>query len=295
MNWKFPRWQGGGGGGAPDRLSDPQGPFVSFQFQDSELFAQINQLYNTFNSYFFDPTALAILFVVFLLYVIYFFSLGADSASAAPSSLFGDYATSSNTPSPFLIFFVIVFILIALVYVFRFNGFDWLTRLLKNPDKLPKLSLSSIGEVFNVPENKYTYDQAKTLCNAMGARLATYREIEDAYNAGGEWCNYGWSDRQMALFPTQEKTFDGLQKIPGHEHDCGRPGVNGGYMANPNLRFGVNCFGKKPAMNAEEKELMRPPSTCANDVVLEKRVDYWKNHLSQVLLSPFNYQSWSRM
>jgi hypothetical protein len=31
----------------------------------------------------------------------------------------------------------------------------------------------------------------------------------------------------MALFPTQKETWDKLQKIKGHEHDCGRPGING--------------------------------------------------------------------
>ena len=38
---------------------------------------------------------------------------------------------------------------------------------------------------------------------------------------------------QMALYPTQKKTYNKLQTIKGHEHDCGRPGINGGYIANP--------------------------------------------------------------
>ena len=48
------------------------------------------------------------------------------------------------------------------------------------------------------------------------------------------------------LFPTQKKLYDKLQKIPGHENDCGRQGVNGGYIKNPHVKFGVNCYGKKP-------------------------------------------------
>ena len=57
----------------------------------------------------------------------------------------------------------------------------------------------------------------------------------------------------MAFYPTQKSTWNKLQKIKGHEHDCGRPGINGGYIDNPNVRFGVNCFGSKPAISAEEQ------------------------------------------
>ena len=110
------------------------------------------------------------------------------------------------------------------------------------------------GEVFNVSRNNYTYDEAKAMCKAYGAKLATYNQIEDAYKSGAEWCNYGWSADQMAFYPTQKNTWKKLQKIKGHEHDCGRPGINGGYIDNPNVRFGVNCFGTKPAISAEEQE-----------------------------------------
>ena len=58
------------------------------------------------------------------------------------------------------------------------------------------------GEVFNVSRNNYTYDEAKALCKAYGAKLATYNQIEDAYKSGAEWCNYGWSADQMAFYPT---------------------------------------------------------------------------------------------
>ena len=81
-------------------------------------------------------------------------------------------------------------------------------------------------EVFHIPGNDYVYDDAKALCGAYGARLATYNEVENAYNKGGEWCSYGWSEDQLALYPTQKETYEKLQSIEGHENDCGRPGVN---------------------------------------------------------------------
>jgi len=152
-------------------------------------------------------------------------------------------------------------------------------------------------QVFNIPGQYFGYDKAQSLCKAYGARLATYSEIESAYENGAEWCNYGWSDGQMALYPTQQKTFDELQKIPGHERDCGRPGINGGYMANNNLQFGVNCYGKKPAINAEEQYLMEntpPYPITKKDIKKDEEVNFLKKHIDELLVSPFNNTKWSR-
>jgi hypothetical protein len=153
-------------------------------------------------------------------------------------------------------------------------------------------------QVFNIPENQYTYGDAKAMCTAYDARLATYKEVEDSYNSGGEWCNYGWSDGQLALFPTQQSTYDVLQGVEGHKNDCGRPGVNGGFIDNKNVRFGVNCFGYKPKMSSEERRLMdsaTPYPQSAKDIAFQSRVDYWKTKISEILVSPFNYDSWGRV
>ena len=151
-------------------------------------------------------------------------------------------------------------------------------------------------QVFNIPGNYYNYENAKAVCKAHGAELATYDQIEQAYGRGAEWCNYGWSANQMALFPTQKQTYNTLQTIPGHENDCGRPGINGGYMANPRIRFGVNCYGEKREIRENEEELMEtstPYPETAQDRIFQKRVDFWKNKIDQILLSPFNYNIWS--
>lgn len=153
-------------------------------------------------------------------------------------------------------------------------------------------------QVFNIPENNYIYGDAQAVCKAYGARLATYQEVEEAYNKGAEWCNYGWSDGQMALFPTQQKTFDELQKIEGHENDCGRPGINGGFIDNPKLKYGVNCYGYKPRINKVEKEMMESstiyPKT-KKDLAMDERVEYWKERLSEIIVSPFNHEKWSKV
>ena len=51
-------------------------------------------------------------------------------------------------------------------------------------------------------------------------------------------------------------------------------------------------------MNSVEEELMANdpiyPKTL-KDIAMEKRVDYWKNKLSEILVSPFNHDTWSRI
>ena len=165
-------------------------------------------------------------------------------------------------------------------------------------DDLGLGNLGGGGEVFNVTGNEYTYAQAKALCKAYGSKIATYNQIEDAYKSGAEWCNYGWSDKQMALFPTQKTTWNKLQKIKGHRHDCGRPGINGGYIKNPNVRFGVNCLGNKPNITPEEQKLMdkaTPYPLTQEDKKINRLVKKYKKNLEEILVSPFNYNSWNRI
>lgn len=270
----------------------------------------VNDTYGYINSLLSNPSVVIILVIVLILYVGLFMSLG-DSSPTVSSDQVSN--SGSGTITVILVaFFVVLVIINGLQYFF---GVDIVAKI-KNlftgtPEiditvdtsraeaaKAPVPEILIRPQVFNIPGNDYVYPDAKALCSAYGARLATYKEIEKAYNDGGEWCNYGWSDGQMALFPTQQKTYDELQKIEGHENDCGRPGVNGGYIANPALKFGVNCYGYKPRMTSTEEELMATepiyPKT-AKDIAMENRVNYWKDKLSEILVSPFNNNSWSRI
>jgi hypothetical protein len=160
------------------------------------------------------------------------------------------------------------------------------------------------GEVFNIRNNLYTYDEAREVCSIYGAKLATYDQIEDAYNNGAEWCNYGWSEGQMALFPTQKSTWDALQKgikpcskkVNG---GCGRPGINGGIIKNPKVRFGVNCYGKKPAPSDSDKALMKASvevkqPESKEDAELKAKMKIWKENADKfLLLNSFNKTKWS--
>jgi hypothetical protein len=155
-------------------------------------------------------------------------------------------------------------------------------------------------EVFNISNNLFTFDDAQKVCKSFDARLATYDEIEDAYEHGAEWSTYGWSKDQHAYFPTQKDTWNKLQEVKGHEHDLGRPGVNGGYFKNPNIRFGVNCFGVKPAMTDSEKlrmdarkDQVYPKSK--EDEMLDKKVKFFQEHKDKLLvINGYNTDKWSR-
>lgn len=149
------------------------------------------------------------------------------------------------------------------------------------------------GEVFHIARNKYTYDKAQEVCESLDARLATYSEVEDSYKNGANWCNYGWSSDQLALFPIQKSMYNELKKIPGHERDCGRPGVNGGYIEDTNAEFGVNCYGKKPYATEEDKAIMKKFSfsTAFPDTELNKAKK--KAVADKLMVAPFNKDKWN--
>jgi len=269
--------------------------------------------YNYINNLLSNTTVIIILVIVIIVYLFIFSSLGGGSGSQQSQSNFNQGSqsisnSSSQTITVIIIAFLIILIIInGLQYFLGINIIAQIKNLFSgNPEvditvdniKPPIPEMVLRPQVFNIPGNNYVYPDAKALCTAYGSRLATYKEVEDSYNKGGEWCNYGWSEGQMALFPTQQKTWNELQKIEGHENDCGRPGVNGGYIANPAVKFGVNCYGFKPRMNSTEEELMANepiyPKTL-KDIAMENRVNYWKDKLSEILVSPFNHNSWSKL
>ena len=269
--------------------------------------------YNKFNNFITNPIVFIIVILIIVAYFAFSSSLGNNGSDGFKSITSTDSSGEQVMGIIIVVVLVILIIINGLQYFFSISVTAYLTDFFTNEPKIdivvdqnsnpsgssgpaPVPEIKFKKEVFNIPGNYYNYTNAKALCQAYGANLATYQQVEDAYKNSGEWCNYGWSDGQMALFPTQQTTFDNLQKIKGHENDCGRPGVNGGYMINPQLRFGVNCYGNKPKITSEEEELMKyttPYAETAEDIAFQKRVDFWKNKVSQILVSPFNYNTWS--
>lgn len=276
-------------------------------------------LQNYFDNLSFNPVFLIIVIVIIVLYFILFGYLGGISSNP------DDINTSSTSTEVTILGIILITLFIVLVIINGFNHFlnidivttirDFFSRTPEidihvnnidnndnngnnNNSDVPVPEIKGYQEVYHIPGNEYTYNNARALCKAYNGRLATYKEIEDAYNDGGEWCSYGWSDNQLALFPTQYKTWKTLQSVDGHENDCGRPGINGGFIDNPSVRFGVNCYGHKPKKTPLEAKLMknnREFPVTKQSLQFQEKVDYWRSVLKNILVSPFNRKRWSRL
>ena len=275
------------------------------------------------NNLFKNPSVFIILAVVVVVYIIIFLSLGKNGSNGGISNNYdsnninnqstGNDDDSSSTKIITIIVIIVIIVVLLFNILQYFFGINLITSIEKlfsgepqiditierqqsnNQPIIPEITTEK--QVFNIPGNEYGYEDAKLLCSAYGSRLANYNEIENAYGKGAEWCNYGWSEDQLALFPTQKSTFKKLQKVKDHEHDCGRSGINGGYIANPNVKFGVNCYGYKPDMTQEEEELMEtnsPYPKTEKDIAMENRVEFWKTKIDDIIVSPFNKNSWSK-
>ena len=157
---------------------------------------------------------------------------------------------------------------------------------------------SKNNEVFNVSANEYTYYDAEPLCRALGAELATYKQVKDALDKGADWCNYGWVKGQAAVYPTQKETWDKLQHGPEDEkYACGNPGINGGYFDNPEMRFGVNCYGKKPAESSNDEKLIMArggrPKTPAT-LKVDQQIQQYKDSIDTIGILPFSEGNWDQ-
>jgi hypothetical protein len=153
------------------------------------------------------------------------------------------------------------------------------------------------SEVFNISSNIYTYDDAIAVCSALGTRLATEEEVHRAYTNGANWCNYGWTHGQLALYPTQQETYEKLQQSDEHKNDCGKAGVNGGYFANKDLRFGVNCYGKKPEPSKTAGATNAgyfPDYISEKERRLQEKVNTFRSNLSEIEILPFNRNKWDK-
>ena len=156
-------------------------------------------------------------------------------------------------------------------------------------------NIMSSKEVFNIADNKYKYSDADALCKAYGAELATYDQLKDAWTKGADWCKYGWVKGQAALGPTQESTYNKLQTGPEDQKGaCGIPGVNGGYFDNPDLQFGVNCYGNKPSKSdASDRAQMKPHNLTNDALEYDKKVRDYKTEIYEIPISPFNSTTWA--
>jgi hypothetical protein len=151
-------------------------------------------------------------------------------------------------------------------------------------------------EVFHVPNQRFTFEEAKAFCRALGVRMATLNEVKKAYLRGAQWATMGWTDGQLGLYVLQPHY---VRRHPG----AGEIGVNGGFFKNPEVRMGINCFGVKPQPDPSRIEYSYSElddevvEVDENGVVVVggKRADY-KQMLEdgEIVIGPWNENRWSR-
>jgi len=190
----------------------------------------------------------------------------------------------------------IALILTVLVY-YGFLNVDKLLGEAKAVKKEITPAIRAVGaplvgsEVFHISDQQFTYDEAPAVCAAYGAEMATLEQIMESYAKGAEWCSYGWSAGGMALYPTQRETWELLQNEvdPGKRTRCGRPGVNGGYF-DPTSKFGVNCYGFKPAGS------FTPPAPVPGTDTgkFSDMVNRFKEMIKTMNVDPYSRSEWSK-
>ena len=147
-------------------------------------------------------------------------------------------------------------------------------------------------EVFNIDSNDFTYDEAPLVCESVGSTLATYNQVLNAHKEGASWCNYGWSDNQLALYPIQKDSWEKIQQGP-LKNMCGKPGVNGGHFDNKNIKLGVNCYGYKKTPDPTKIIYQEETSNNKIDTIVDNKIDTIIN-TKNIEIRPFNTNKWSR-
>ncbi len=155
---------------------------------------------------------------------------------------------------------------------------------------LSQVNVHSNKEVFHVAGNRVEYDKAEKVCSQYNSELATYDQILHAYQHGGEWCNYGWSKDQLALYPTQKSTWESIQNAQDEKdrNMCGHYGVNGGKF-DKNMKFGVNCYGVRP--KEPESDFIHPELPKQKEIVYEEKKE---EPIDDLVVVPYNRVRWQR-
>jgi hypothetical protein len=256
--------------------------------------------YNSVNNIGSNPTVLVILISIVLVYYVIFSFLGTSNTFTSDNSNTGLILLQS-------LLWGIIILLVLVNGISYFFNINIITELQNIFEEKPKINIKSITDISNtnininnketyhIPGNRFTYNDAKAVCKAYDGELATYNQVADSQQKGASWCSYGWTKKQLGLYPTSQDDWLKLQEKEGHEYDCGIPGVNGGYVANPYIPLGANCYGVKPKQSELEKEYLSDKSLypkTQKEYLFDERVKYWKNRIGNVLISPFNNNKW---
>lgn len=260
--------------------------------------------FDNINNFASNPFILVVLIGIILVYYLLFAflgSFGSDGSSSSGGVIFVEALLWG--------LFILLIFVNGISYFYGVNVITELRSILNGEPEIQiettvdnDISLNNTPtnneEVYHIPGNKFTYHDAKAICNAFDGEMATYEQLLDGQNKGSSWCSYGWTKDQLGLYPTSQNTWEKLKQKEGHEYDCGLPGINGGYVSNPHTRLGANCYGIKPKKSELEKNYLDNqelyPKT-QKELLFEERVKYWKNRIGNILVMPFNNDNWYKV
>jgi hypothetical protein len=151
-------------------------------------------------------------------------------------------------------------------------------------------------EVFQIMNNHFTYSEALPVCMSYGAKLATKDQINNAYKNGANWCNYGWISGGEAYMLTQPHEFEKLQEsqINSAKTKCGNsPGIHGGLFPKTR-RFGVYCYGRKPAIWNDCIGCSSSMPLTPEELKMRQEARYHKYKQGNYAISSWNNKNWAK-
>lgn len=87
------------------------------------------------------------------------------------------------------------------------------------------------SQVYHIFQNVYTFKDAQQECAKRAGTLANPNQLQNAYDAGANWCSWGW-------------TNDGDAYIPNRDPRCNKKtGLINAKKVDKSMKLGVNCYG----------------------------------------------------
>lgn len=148
---------------------------------------------------------------------------------------------------------------------------------------------SGSKEVFHIKNNIFSFDDAPAVCSLYGADLATLEQLKEAHRTGADWCSGGWTKEGLVAYPIQQSTYNKLQENdPQNRGICGQAGIN--LLRNqPELLYGVNCYGVKRRPVGAEK--LKEKVLSDRDLEIQRKMAQFRQ--LDISLSPYNSDKWS--
>jgi len=143
-------------------------------------------------------------------------------------------------------------------------------------------------EVYLVSNNIFSKSEVPKVCQGLfNGTVATKDQLNESYNNGANWCNYGWDNDGQAYYPLQDDT---------NNSSCeGTKGLNGGKMPSDDIKLGALCYGVKPedGKYSNLTKINQDSSFSEGDLLM---LENYRKKLANggIKIAPFNNKSWNR-